>query len=81
MKAIDMKVASWKSIRPQTPQQQDVRSCSVYVIKVPFTTVCFRYRAVLGEYRTEVLGTAMPLQKKTEGYQSDLIIVTGHLTA
>ena len=56
MKANDMEVASWKSIRPPTPQQRDARSCGVYVIKVgtwpvlhcilPRTTLCFHYRPV-----------------------------------
>ena len=29
-----MDLTSWKSITPRTPQQGDVQSCGVYVIKV-----------------------------------------------
>lgn len=51
MKVNDMDVASWKSIRPPTPQQRDTRSCGVYVIKVGLRlcTVITAHGARLGE--------------------------------
>ena len=69
MMANDMDVASWKSIRPPTPQQRDARICGVYVIKVGYwlCTIITAYRATLGEYRPEVLGAAMSVQKKDRG--------------
>ena len=48
MKAQKMEVASWKTIEPPTPQQQDARSCGVYVIKVGNALPALRYFACPG---------------------------------
>lgn len=82
MKVNGMEVASWKSIRPQTPQQRDARSCGVFVIKVglwyAFIIGLFlltkRGGAVLVEYRPEVLSAAMSLQKRPRANRATRLV-------
>ena len=67
MKVNDRDVASWKSIRPPTPQQRDTKSCGVYVIKVGLW-LC-----------TVITAHGAPLRDKTRGLT--FVIVIDHLTA
>lgn len=89
MKVNGMEVASWKSIRPQTPQQRDARSCRVFVIKVGLW-----YAFIIGLFLLTKRGGAVLVEywaqrcpyKKDRGLTERLdwlifVIATGYLTA
>ena len=67
MKANNMDVVSWKSIRPPTTSKRDTRSCGVYVIKVGLWLF------------TVSTARGAPLGEKTEDLT--FVIVIGHLAA
>ena len=69
MKANNMDVVSWKSIRPPTTSKRDTRSCGVYVHVIKVGLWLF----------TVITARGAPLGEKTEDLT--FVIVIGHLAA